>query len=71
MIIKIRYVKKPRRVYYCGNCKARIAGPHFYVYGMAFIGDPPYSLRECIACVRQSSNPKLIAAVQAMEAAAQ
>lgn len=60
MIISARFVKKPRKVHRCdgGQCteynNRSILREHIAVYGAAERGDPPYTLRFCIPCVKGS-----------------
>ena len=50
-IISVRIIKKPRAVRYCPECHKELDGETIKLFGMAFVGEKPYSLylhRECI-----------------------
>lgn len=49
MIIKARYVHKPRDIHRCSTCNHPITGPHVYLWGYAD-HTPPQSARECLHC---------------------
>lgn len=68
MILQARAVRKPRAPQRCSDCGRRIEGPHIYLYGMADIGDRPWSLRYCPRCIEaapSNDEPKLVVALAA------
>lgn len=67
--LSARYVRRPRRVYYCDWCERPISGPYIRLYGMAD-REPPWTLRlhPTERCCPNLSGDAKIAAALAMEA---
>ena len=50
MILSAKWIKKPRKVYQCEDCKCQIGDAHLYLYGACDYGDKPYGIRFCKGC---------------------
>jgi len=53
--IAARLITRPRRGYPCVTCDRWLTGPHVRVYGYGEVGDPPYTVRQCVPCARQTA----------------
>ena len=61
MTIQAKLIRKPRKRHACASCHVAIAKgePHLRLYGSARRGDPPYSVRMCLDCAKNSKDPKI------------
>ena len=61
MTIQAKLIRKPRKRHACASCHGPIAigEPHLRLYGSARRGDPPYSVRMCLDCAKNSKDPKI------------
>jgi hypothetical protein len=64
--LSARYVRQPRRTYWCDWCGRSITGPYIRLYGNGMESDPMHTLRlhptdRC--CPRPRADPKVAAAL--------
>lgn len=63
MILSARLIRKPRVQRYCDDCGKPIYSNAIRLYGAPYAGDRPYHLFAHVDCIKDDTNPKVVAAI--------